>query len=588
MKKHTREALTLILLILIQSFLLRSEAQELIDLRDYGVKPWSFENASPAIVKAIDASQGKKDVVLKLPGGRIDLWPDGAIKRELYISNSTMDDTIPKIKTVGMFFEDFNGITIEGNQTTVFLHGKMMTMAFLNCKNVRVEGISFEFESPNMAELEVLDVNPDLVRVKIAKGCQYDILNGKLIFYGEGWRFRDNMYHALRFVPRTEQMFYSSWKPFSDSEAFSMDSDNIMFRGDFSNIELEQGDIITVRDHYRDNAGGFISHCSDVQLKDVNLHYINGMGLVSQFSENIAFIKVRVAPRKESGRVVAAWADCFHFSGCRGLITIDSCYTSGSHDDPINVHGTHLKIQEINGKNLVVRFIHHQTYGFEAFFKGDTVGFVKPEDLLLYGKAVIKSAQMLNKREMELVLDKVPGDIRVGDCLENITWTPQLVVKNSIFEHVNTRGLLVTTRRKVLIENNLFYRTGMHAILIANDCNFWFESGPVRDVTIRGNRFIQCGYNQGEEGFMIAIKPETHNFVNKKYIHSNIKIYDNEFHVLNDKVLFARSVDGLKFYNNKIFFNPLIEKSKKGIPEIKLEHCTDVEVEEAVYLNQTQ
>ena len=103
-----------VILILIQSFLLKSEAQQIIDVTDFGVKPWSYENASPAIVKAISESKDKKDIVLVLPGGRIDLWPEGAIKRELYISNSTMDDTIPKIKTVGLFFEDFEGITIKG------------------------------------------------------------------------------------------------------------------------------------------------------------------------------------------------------------------------------------------------------------------------------------------------------------------------------------------------------------------------------------------------------------------------------------------------------------------------------------------
>ena len=55
-----------ILLILIQSFLLRLEAQQIIDVRDFGVKPWSYENASPAIVKAINESQGRKDVVHNL------------------------------------------------------------------------------------------------------------------------------------------------------------------------------------------------------------------------------------------------------------------------------------------------------------------------------------------------------------------------------------------------------------------------------------------------------------------------------------------------------------------------------------------
>ena len=57
MKRFSKKPLAFFMLILIQSFLLRSEAQEVIDVRDYGVTPWSFENASPAIVKAIETSQ---------------------------------------------------------------------------------------------------------------------------------------------------------------------------------------------------------------------------------------------------------------------------------------------------------------------------------------------------------------------------------------------------------------------------------------------------------------------------------------------------------------------------------------------------
>ena len=71
---------------------------------------------------------------------------------------------------------------------------------------------------------------------------------------------------------------------------------------------------------------------------------MHGLGIVSQFSENISLWKVTVAPAANSGRVISSWADCFHFSGCRGKISLDSCLTSGSHDDAVNIHGTQLQI----------------------------------------------------------------------------------------------------------------------------------------------------------------------------------------------------------------------------------------------------
>jgi hypothetical protein len=109
----------------------------------------------------------------------------------------------------------------------------------------------------------------------------------------------------------------------------------------------------------------------------------------------------------------------------------------------------------------------------------------------------------------------------------------------------------VTTRKKVLIENNVFSKTGMHAILIANDASSWYESGPVTDVTIRNNRFDRCGYNS-TPGYAIAIAPENHQFADHFFVHRNIKIENNSFVLEGQPALSARSVSGLIFRNNTL------------------------------------
>lgn len=372
-------------------------------------------------------------------------------------------------------------------------------------------------------------------------------------------------------------MKYNSFKPFLESTAVSTGPLQVKFEGDFSKTNFHAGDVLTVRDPYRDNAGVFISGSKNIRLENVAMQYMHGLGIVSQFSENIALIKVKASPGENSGRIVSSFADCFHFSGCRGTILIDSCFTSGSHDDPINVHGTHLKIVSVtSGNTLTVRFMHHQTYGFEAFFAEDSIAFINPNTLLPKGYAVVKYAKLINKREMELTLNENPPvHLKEGDCIENLTWTPELTVRNSRFERTNTRGILVTTRRKVLIENNIFFRTGMHAILIADDAANWFESGAVQDVTIRNNRFEECGYNSAPDNYVIAIAPENHDLVPGKYVHRNIRIENNFFKVYDPSLLTARSVDGLLFSNNTISQSDfMVGDSSK--PSIKLTACTSV------------
>src|SRR3712207_9243728 len=64
---------------------------------------------------------------------------------------------------------------------------------------------------------------------------------------------------------------------------------------------------------------------------------------------------------------------------------------SGAQDDCVNVHGTHLRIDSLMaGNRLRVRFMHPQSYGFNAFFVGDTAAFVKSSAMRRIASAVVK------------------------------------------------------------------------------------------------------------------------------------------------------------------------------------------------------
>lgn len=137
------------------------------------------------------------------------------------------------------------------------------------------------------------------------------------------------------------------------------------------------GNTLTVRDIIRDQVGLFILESKNITLSRLQMHYMHGLGIVSQYTENITMDRVKCAPRPDSGRLLAASADMMHFSGCKGKVIIDSCYFAGAQDDPVNVHGTNLRALEIiDAQTLKLRFMHGQSYGFNAYFKGDTVAFV--------------------------------------------------------------------------------------------------------------------------------------------------------------------------------------------------------------------
>ncbi|WP_175635892.1 right-handed parallel beta-helix repeat-containing protein [Pedobacter ghigonis] len=524
-----------------------------IDVTQFGARPNSFADATGSVQKAIEKAKGQTNTVLNFPKGRYDFWPDSAAETHYYISNSSSEVEFPvKKQRVGLYLKDLKNVTIEGNGSVFVFHGKMITWVIDGSENMRIQNLSVNYERPGMSEMTLEEITPTSVTAKVHPDSKFAIINGQLEWYGEKWITKNH--HAVLVRPNAGTLFYSNWDVFAKSKAEQIAPYTVKFTGNFTRFKAQAGDVLTIRDRYRDYVGAFNNRSKNISLQNVNMYSMHGLGIVSQFCENLHYDNVAVAPEPGSGRVIASSADGMHFSGCKGQITLNNCRYNGMHDDPVNVHGTHLKVSEMVSPNtLKLKFMHHQTYGFNAFIPGDTVAYVHSAALQIFAQGIIKTAKLISEREMLVELEKpFPAELKVGDALENVTWTPAVKITNCRFEGTISRGTLITTRRKVLIENNVYYRTGMHAILIENDAMGWYESGPVADVTIRNNQFIECGFNSGSDNYAIKINPENIEWVKNYYVHRNIRIENNTFRQYDYPVLSAKSTKGLSFINNKI------------------------------------
>jgi hypothetical protein len=112
----------------------------------------------------------------------------------------------------------------------------------------------------------------------------------------------------------------------------------------------------------------------------------------------------------------------------------------------------------------------------------------------------------------------------------------------------------------------------MSAILLEDDARGWFESGCVRDMTIRGNRFVRCGEP------VIHINPQ--NSVANDSVHRNIRITDNEFVLRGATSVKARSTAGLRICGNTVYSDRQLDDRLT----IQTSDCADVVIENNVYL----
>lgn len=543
---------------------------------DYGIHPYSYENQTERMRKLIEDCKTSGARVIAFGKGRYDFWTDGAVRKDYFISNTSSEEECPsKTKTFGLYLEDINGLTIDGNGAELVFHGKMTMIAVAHCRQICLKNISFDFERPSTTELTYTKHDEKGVEVRFHKDARYEIENGRIHIYGEGWR--SNNIHCVEYNPQNLRSTYSDgWYRLAESKAEEIETGVVRF-ATAPEFCPQIGNTLTIRDIYRDQVGMFLYESQDITLSDVNIHYMHGLGIVSQYSRNINMHRVHCTPKEGSGRILASSADFMHFSGCSGKINIMDCRFEGSQDDPINVHGTNLRAtRKIDEQTLELRFMHAQSYGFNAFFAGDTVAFVKASTMERISRARVSEVIRLSDRTLAVKFDRtVPKNIELGhDCVENLSCTPEVEIRNCFFTRTNTRGTLVTTPRKVVISGNTYLKTGMSAILIESDAEGWYESGPVNDVLIENNTFIDCGYTGGPGNAVIAMHPSNTIISEKHPVHRNIRITGNTFVTWGNPLLYAKSTEDLVFSGNEIQFLPDISPKTQFI----LHGCSKVKI----------
>lgn len=495
--------------------------------------------------------KGSKEnpITVKFARGKYNFYPEKAYKKTFHISNT--NDAPDSLKTVAFYFLEAENVQIKGHGADIIFRGKTIEMGIDNSKNISIQNLSFDYHRPTVSEFKVVKTTAHFADIEIHPDSKYKIVDSTLTWVGEGWEHKPHpLWQEFNTETETVARKYMPYKKLLFSET---EKNKVRIYFD-KNLGFAKGFIYQNRNTFRDYAAFFMNRSKNIRWTNVKIHFMHGMGIVSQYCENITFDSLSVKPKENSGRTCAAWADILHFSGCKGDIVIQNSFLSAANDDAINVHGTHLRIVEtLSDKKIKVRFMHPQTYGFKAFQAGDSIEFIRNSSLLPYSKNKVITAKMLNKKEMELVLEQtVPKNIQPKDVLENTTWTPNVIITNTKIMHIPTRGILVTTRGKVRIENNEFLKTTASAILISDDADSWFESGYVMDIVIKNNTFIECGEP------VINIHPENKEMEEGAFVHRNIHITDNLFKTKKEKVLSVKSTDRLQFSSNVIEVNKTV------------------------------
>ena len=458
-----------------------------------------------------------------------------------YCSNTAKKDENPDgTRYTAIYLKEKKNITIDGNGSTVLVHGKMTPILLDRCENITIKNLIIDYACPTMSEFKVLKSENGVCDIKINEDCLYSIRDNELFWIGENdkngkpyWKdsYHGNKRHIKVFDPETFETrdFRRADLNFTKIEVLEKN----LLRVYFKNPEncFKAGTTIQTRNIIRDQVGSFFERCKNLKFINLRVKFMHGLGMVSQFCENVSFIDCDLTPAEH--RTVASTADFFQFSGCKGQLEVIGCKAFGAHDDYINVHGTHLRIIKKNKKenSLVVRFMHPESWGFQAFEVGDELEFIKWDTLKPYHSVKVKNFTKLNDTDIKLFIDGELPQIKKGKgVVENVSWTPDLLVQNCSFSQTAGRGILCTTRGKVVIENNTFFKLWGPALLIEDDCNFWFESGYTKEIIFRNNVIDACDFGPTFKGApTIRYTPKVMKKKSREFVHEKLILENNTF-----------------------------------------------------------
>ncbi len=540
---------------------------KVINICDFHNPQLHGDNMTPAAISAVEEARKFTSSIIRLPRNTYHFYPAGALEdNSLYVSNNGSGP-----RSIIFPLINCHGITIDGEGSELFFHGRVSPFIIDHSTDITIRNVNIDCKRPFYTQGIILDSSNSFVELKIDREeFPYQIENGDFLPYSDEWSIdtdtgmlmiefnqktkapQHNGYFNLARLPGNTKPFPSEW--FRENtkviKATEISPGLIRLESDFKKV-YRKGNILVITHGSRKDGAFVINESSNTLIESVNIYHIGGMGVIAQLSDTVTCRNLEVRLREGTSRILSTNADATHFVNCTGKITIKNCVFENMNDDATNIHGISTPVLRIISNNTIeVGLNHHEQYGVNIFKPGDRINVLDRSNLLTKGNATVKNSELVDPGCIRLQFEESISElITADDALDNPDRMPEIQIRGCKTGNNRPRGFLVSSPKKTIIKDNVFYNSGC-GVQISGDANFWFESGAVTDVTIRRNLFEGCGYAGGSQA--IVINPEVKEpDLSKGCFHRNITIEDNLFKLHNKTMLYAKSVDGLTFINNR-------------------------------------
>ncbi len=477
------------------------------------------------------------------------------------------------------YLADLENVTVDLGGARLVFHGRIAPFIVSGCRNVTLRNFTVAYDRPFYTQADIVGRDERGITVSVCDGFPYRVDDGVFVAVSDTWEQPLSGDHCIvqPFDRKTMAPAFGAGcilaafghcdsvnppLPVAILKAVDCGGRTVRFEGEFP-PGWQPGLTIAVTHEVRDKNGILAERSSDITVERVRLEHCAAMGFVGMFCHNITLRRFDMYV--DGDGLVTANADGAHCLHCTGIIDISDCVFENMLDDAVNIHGNYTVVTAAAGPQVTLEARTAAVEAIEWYRPGDVLTVYRGRTLEEQGAFTVRSVRY-DGYTIHVTADR-PVTAEPGDTVENAA-APDIFICRCLSGRNRGRGFLLSGSGKTVAED-CYFRSCDCAVHFTGDTSYWYESGPVRDVTVRGCFFDDCGYCG--QPYAIIAAPDFVPTDKAPFYHTNVRIEGNVFRTFTGGLLQARYTDGIVFRDNRVIRSQAYPGG--DIPAVSLSDC---------------
>lgn len=472
-------------------------------------------------------------------------------------------------------------ITLDFCGAKLVMHGKIQPFLIDSSENITLKNCSVTYDRPPLTELLITEATPEYVRLRPNPNCPCRVEDGRLIPYSDSWEntrlnYKGCFYQVFDRETRMgcgiglgvmgNSIELDPTFPYDPNRyTVKQEGDDFIMEGKIPDYFASHRALIIAHET-RSLSSVFMIDSKNVTLDRYRILSGWGMGVYSYRTENITLDGLCMTYEEGvSPSLIANAADAVHTFGTSGSFVMRNCVLEGMIDDALNVHSNFRTVAQADGCEILTHLASCERQASDLYRVGDEIAVYRGKTMEESARYTLVAIEHLSETLAKFTVDRPCAPHEEGDLIESLTANCNITVENCTFGKANSH-LRFQSRGKVEIRN---CETEL-PFLLTGDASYWFESGPVTDLTVENCRFVG---DRARIGINSQILPTA----KEPYYHKNLKIVGNSFST--DSPLVGGEADGILFQGN--------ENALSRPMTLHLTNCGTVEADNCTVIRQT-